>query len=58
MPAETIGSVDESALEQAIQREYGYALKGQRLPGEVRGKRFAPRHRIIAGLLAPSPLGV
>ena len=40
MPAEAMVYVDESALEQAIQREYGYALKGQRLPGEVSGKRF------------------
>ena len=49
---ETLVYVDESALDKAIQREYRYAVKGQRLPGEVRGKRFTKRHRIIAGLLA------
>ena len=56
IPEETLVYVDESALDKAIQREYGYAVKGQRLPGEVRGKRFAPRHRIIAGLLAGNAL--
>ena len=57
IPAETIVYVDESALDEAIQREYGYALKGQRLPGEVSGKRFVERHSIIAGLLAGAPWG-
>ena len=51
IPEETLVYVDESALDKAIQREYGYAAIGKRLAREVRGKRFAQRHRIIAGLL-------
>ena len=56
IPEETLVYVDESALDKVIQREYGYAVKGQRLPGEVRGKRFAQRHSIIADLLARNAL--
>ena len=51
IPAESIVYVDESGLDEAIQREYGYAPKGKRLAGEVSGKGFVERHSIIAGLL-------
>ena len=33
IPPETMVYVDESGLDQECQREYGYAPKGQRLPG-------------------------
>ena len=61
IPIQTMAYLDESGLDEAMQREYGYAAIRKRLAGEVRGKRFAQRHRIIAGLLcgnALAPLGV
>ena len=41
--------VDESGLEEALQREYARTTKGQRAAGEINGKR-ATRTSIIAGL--------
>ena len=52
IPEETLVYVDESALDKAIQREYGYALKGQRLPGEVSGKQDAA---LLLGYLLETP---
>jgi hypothetical protein len=56
IPLEAIVYVDESGIDQAIQREHGYAPRGERLHGEVSGKRFVERHSIIAGLCNWEPL--
>jgi len=46
---ESLVYVDECGLDSNLQREYGYSLKGQRLPGECSGKR-GERQSVIAGL--------
>ena len=42
---ETLVWIDETGLDEALQREYGYALAGK-----VSSKRFVERHSVIAGL--------
>ena len=41
--------VDESGIDKFMSREYGWALKGQKVIGEVSGKRYA-RESFVAGL--------
>lgn len=41
--------VDESGIDKFMSREYGRALKGQKVIGEVSGKRYA-RESFVAGL--------
>lgn len=41
--------VDECGVEEGLQREYGYCLRGKRLPGECSGNR-GKRESVIAGL--------
>ena len=41
--------IDESGINQAVSREYGYALRGKKIFGKVRGKRTR-KLNIIAGL--------
>ena len=42
--------IDESGINKFISREYGWGLKGQKVIGEVSGKRYA-RESFIAGQL-------
>lgn len=46
---ETLVYVDECGVEDSLQREHGYTLKGERLPGESSGNR-GERRSVIAGL--------
>jgi len=32
--------IDESGINQAISREYGYALRGKKVFGKIKGKRI------------------
>ena len=48
--------VDEIGLDEEVQREYGYAGRGERLAGEVSGKRFVERYSIISGLCSGNAL--
>ena len=41
--------MDESGVDDSIQREYGRALRGEEVPGEVNGKK-TERLSMIAGL--------
>lgn len=41
--------IDESGIDRFMSREYGWALKGQKVIGEVSGKRYA-RESFVAGL--------
>jgi hypothetical protein len=41
--------IDESGINQAVSRDYGYALRGKKVFGKVRGKRIR-KLNIIAGL--------
>lgn len=41
--------VDESGIDKFMSREYGWALKGQKIIGEVSGKRYA-RESFVAAL--------
>lgn len=47
--------VDECGLDESICREYGRALKGEKVKGDVSGKR-ADRTSIIAGLNLKKPV--
>lgn len=47
---DTIVYIDESGIDKFISREYGWGLKGQKVIGEVSGKRYA-RESFIAGQL-------
>jgi hypothetical protein len=40
--------IDESGIDKFVSREYGWATKGQKVYGEVSGKRYA-RESFIAG---------
>ena len=40
--------IGESAIKQAVSREHGYALKGKKIFGKVKGKRTR-KLNIIAG---------
>ena len=39
LPPEQLGYLDESGLDEALQRDYGRAPRGTRVRGEVSGKR-------------------
>ena len=41
--------IDESVIKQAVSREHGYALKGKKIFGKVKGKKIR-KLNIIAGL--------
>jgi hypothetical protein len=41
--------IDESGIDKFMSREYGWALKGQKVIGEISGKRYA-RENFVAGL--------
>ena len=47
--------VDESGLEESLSRDYAWGRKGQRVLGEITGKRTA-RTSIIAGLHNQKPV--
>lgn len=47
--------MDEVGFDTPLIREYAYSPKGQRIPGEHTGKRFA-RTSLIAGLKAGKPV--
>ena len=40
IPLEKIAYVDESGIDTYLYREYGYALRGQRVFGQVRGRKY------------------
>ena len=42
--------VDESGIDTFISRQYGWGLRGQKVLGEVSGKRYA-RERFVAALV-------
>ncbi len=48
-PIDKLVYIDESGIDKFISREYGWATKGQKVYGEVSGKRYA-RESFIAGL--------
>ena len=48
-PVDKLVYIDESGIDKFISREYGWATKGQKVYGEVSGKRYA-RESFIAGL--------
>lgn len=41
--------IDESGIDKFIYREYGWALRGKKVLGEISGKRYA-RESFVAGL--------
>ncbi|MDF1645539.1 MAG: IS630 family transposase [Legionellaceae bacterium] len=43
--------IDESGIDKFISREYGWGEKGQRVTGEISGRRYA-RESFIAGLVS------
>ena len=40
IPPEKIAYVDESGIDTYLYREYGYALRGQQVLGQVRGRKY------------------
>jgi transposase len=48
IPKEKIIWMDEAGIEEILEREYGKAPKGERVIGEITGKRV-PRRTIMAG---------
>ena len=48
-PVDKLVYIDESGIDKFISREYGWAIKGQKVYGDVSGKRYA-RESFIAGL--------
>ena len=40
IPLEKIAYVDESGVDTYLYREYGYALRGQQVLGQVRGRKY------------------
>ena len=47
IPLEKIAYVDESGIDTYLYREYGYALRGQQVFGQVRGRKYQ-RYGIVA----------
>jgi transposase len=55
IPKENRVYVDETGFNAPLIREYGYGFRGERVPGERTGKRFA-RTSLIAGLKDGKPI--
>jgi hypothetical protein len=49
IPAENLVYVDESGIDSCLHRAYGWAPRGQKVHGEISGKRFA-RESFVAAL--------
>ncbi len=50
IPKEKIAYVDKSGIDSCLYREYAYALRGEKVYGEVLGRKFQ-RTNLIAGKL-------
>jgi hypothetical protein len=48
-PVDKLVYIDESGIDKFISRDYGWVTKGQKVFGEISGKRYA-RESFIAGL--------
>ncbi len=56
IPLEKIAYVDESGIDTYLYREYGYALRGQQVFGQVRGRKYQ-RCGIVAAQIGITSAG-